>query len=649
MRKIFILILSILFMVSFVNAAEYYNSPSDISYTGTFTTNPVSYSYDNDINTYAVNEIADGSKGCQVETANIQINYTLIKPNQYINWTFKLNSDGNPNLNDETWVAYYNGSTWNKCTLSDFSGAKTFSCIIRSNNNYNPIRVSTFDRSPSCVSIGDGIIDGFYESYFNVTSLPFIENSQVYNNLTYDTKNEFFQINVTASSSQYSFIGSKFNYDGVSYNVDEQISGDLISLSKRIDMPIVNTTKNNSFYWTIGLTDKDSGLTFNSNTSQINQTVNASFIAICNGTYPTLGMNITMYNETSMNPINTSLKATFSWYLGSGSIIKNNTFNLATNSSFRFCIYPNQTFIVKSNMLAESNSMYGRVFDFKDILSNNSVAHKKLYLIGVEGTRIILSFKDTSLVGLSNYYMQISRYYSELNQYVPIHQSLTDNFGQVVSQLVEDNVKYIFKFYDANNTLVQTSDGVSIACRSTICTLDFVKTDSVNDFERFKNISNYDYSLVFNNDTNLFIYTWNDNTGNLPFHRLLVEKVSFNGTSIICNSSSTAITGSLTCSVGSTVSTYRVQAFRHASPERRIALMNIKVGDINQDNIEGLLWSFVLLMTMIGLNVWYPPLGIVFYVVGVIFLGTIGILYVSPAIMIAQIVIGVLFWWAFKS
>jgi hypothetical protein len=105
--------------------------------------------------------------------------------------------------------------------------------------------------------------------------------------------------------------------------------------------------------------------------------------------------------------------------------------------------------------------------------------------------------------------------------------------------------------------------------------------------------------------------------------------------------------------VGSSRSSYRVQAFRKfAGRELRVDILNIKVNDLSSvTGKEGVIWSFILTMTMITIGVLTgsPVIGVILYLVVFLMLGAIDLVYIDPAIAIAEIIIGVLFVWAFRS
>jgi len=65
--------------------------------------------------------------------------------------------------------------------------------------------------------------------------------------------------------------------------------------------------------------------------------------------------------------------------------------------------------------------------------------------------------------------------------------------------------------------------------------------------------------------------------------------------------------------------------------------------------MEGLFWSFILLFTFMAIGVYSPAAGVGVYLIAFVMLGITGIIYVNPAIIIAQLVIGILFIWSWRG
>jgi hypothetical protein len=124
-----------------------------------------------------------------------------------------------------------------------------------------------------------------------------------------------------------------------------------------------------------------------------------------------------------------------------------------------------------------------------------------------------------------------------------------------------------------------------------------------------------------------------------------------NGTTYVCNSTSILDSGVLSCPVGDSRNSYTASAFRTSGgTEKRVDLIRTEVGNLSATfGLEGLFWSLILLMVMAFVGIYYPPVGIILYMVGIFMLGLFDLVYIPPALIIAEIVLGVLFIWSFKT
>lgn len=502
---------------------------------------------------------------------------------------------------------------------------------------------------PITFTSATGGILTYSDMYYS--DVGFYENNNIYSTTTYETKSETFIYNISYNSNFYTSSSANLIYDGVTYTPIKTVTTGAGTFTKTIDIPLINTSvQNKTFYWIVYLTN-NTGQTETFNSSMFDQTVSSILFAQCNTTLATRAVNYSIYNETSRTLITSSFKSTFEYFLGSGSVKKNTSVDLSGSNNYTFCISPNATYNTDASIKLSTSGFLDRNYFLNNEYYSNTSTNEPLYLLdSTVGRNVILEFKDTSLRPLAGYYIETWRKYDALGIDLPVHIDKTDNFGQVVENMVENTVKYKFRFYDPNNTLVKsTNEYVVVACRYTVCVITFLN-DQQTGIIGFNNLSNYEYSLYFDNSTNTFIYSWNDNTGSSPHHRLYVKKTTFGSDEVVCNTSSTALIGSLSCYVGGNYSSYSAQAFRFASPEKRIGSLNVQVGDVTRKfGVEGLLWSFFLLMMLIVIGIWYPPVGVGLYIVGFILLSVTGIIRAPPEVWIAQIAIGVAFIWAFRG
>lgn len=568
----------------------------------------------------------------------------------YLMNTIVFNSTITPTnitLKNATLYLYYeNGTLFNKTTNS-LTGT---SVIITTFNATGIPPQSYFWNVYACGNKDSGSsLCSFAESN-NTFNYGYKINSETYDTSVGDLSNATFIINITLQSGLTAT--ANLIYNGTSYLATKTTVGGDTIFTNNIDIPPVNSSSSKNFFWTLFLTNHypTSGV----NTTERTQTVTPSRFVKCSTTWPVVAVNFSVWDEDKNTIINASqFDVSFKWKLSStSSYTKNVSYDLANEYSYTFCISPNSTFVTDVNLKISATGYASRIFTMESKSYSNISTSEKLYLLNSSDSKtVIIEVQNKEYSPLNGYTVKIYRYNPSDGSYSLIQQDVTDEYGQIIANLVENNVEYKFEFYDESMVLIKSTEKLKIACRSTICILPFTVEVASDYFDEYNNLTSYDYSLSFDNSTNIFTFTWNDNTGKSPTHRLEVTRFAFNGSTIVCNTTSTSIVGSLTCNVGGSKASYGAQAFRIiGSDERRIALINVKVGDISSVfGIEGMFVSFILLFTLITVGLFSPAIGIILYMGGIVVLWITGIVYIDTGILIAQTVIGILFIWSFRS
>ena len=491
----------------------------------------------------------------------------------------------------------------------------------------------------------------------SLTITTFEETGLFFDAQVYETDNSTFELNISVDTGSTVFSAS-LNYSNVTTVADtiEDLGSGNFRIRKTIDTADVSGNSTNLFNFFIIF---DEGAGFSSSATTINsQTVSETNVTLAT-TNPIL--NFTVYDEDTLEVILSEMGITFNWFLGTGTETTNISYDEGLQSSFEFNTMPSFrnftseiTLNLNNGSKASTNFSYGdRNYDFRSYKLNQVTRNQPLYLLGVNnGTNIIVSVKDTGFEPLEDYLVKIYRFYPEGNKFRLVESRKTDLFGQFVANLVQNKIKYRFEFFDENDVLVKTASSVIIACRSTICTASFIIGAAEDDSARFQNVTDAEYFLTFNNNTNLVGLTWNDNTDDSPIYNLLIERKLFNGTTVVYNENSSASFGLLSFDVGSTRASYSASAFRIVGDDhRRIALLNFKVGDLTDVfGIEGLMWSFILIFSFVIMGMAISPsIAIGFYMFAVFIIGITDIIYMHPGIMIAHLIIGGIAIWAMKN
>lgn len=486
-------------------------------------------------------------------------------------------------------------------------------------------------------------------SNFSLEIQTFQDDAESWNNNTFETKNETFRINISTDSS-VSNIGAFLIYNGTSYPATHTCSNNVCQIFREIDIPLINHSGNSStksFHWTI--TTFGTFGTSNGSTTSANQNVSKIFF-IKDG-FGTNAVNFSIYNESDRTLMTGSFKSTFKYWLGEGSVQKVYNISSSGTSSFSFFIDANNTYYVSSDIRIENTTNTRNYYFLKEAYTNVTT-NQELFIPNTDTTNFVIEVKNQGLIPLENYWVKIFRYYPETDQHKLIAASLTDEFGQFASKLVENNVKYKFEFYNPEKVLQKTSDGISALCKTSICIIPFVIEIANNIFERFQNQTLFDFQLIYTNSTNEFIFSWDDQRQESSTMRLYIERFQLNQSVVVCNSTSTSSVSALTCLVGSQKASYNAKAFRMVDGEieKIVAILNIQVGDASQTfGVEGLFWIFILLFTCIGIGAFNPSVGAALYGFGFVAMGIAGIISMPMGVFFANTLLVIIFIWAVRT
>jgi hypothetical protein len=612
-----------------------------------------------------VNDLYNGGSGLTYvssPTTNFDIDVSLDAPSNgasIVGTSVQFNSTGtftNINSTNATLQVWYsNGSLLNqtsKVVLGNSSNTTSTTLVN--------MPINTFNWNVFWCGINEtsNTICSYADSNYSLIITSFEETGTSYDATVYETQNSTYELNISVTGSADIFAAT-LNYSGISYPIDtiQDLGSGNFLIRKTIDIPsvgVVNASKQFNFIITL-----DEGTGFSSAISTL-QTQTVAVVNVTQGETPLI-LNFTVYNQETLTKINAKMDITFNWYLGSGTQLENESYAEPFKTSFHYSTLPSFRNFTTSinlnlnNVSTDSNNTFNdKNYDFEKLILTQKTTNIPLYILGSgNGTDVIIEVKDIGFIPLEDYLVKVYRFYSSDNTFKLVESEKTDVFGQISARLIEKSVKYKFEFYDENNNLVKTVPNSIIVCQSTItvCKAQFVVGTETDDSARFQNGTDRTYFLTFNNVTNSTTLIWNDNSGLGPTWRLEISKRLFNGTTIVYNQTSTADYGSLSFDVGKTKATYSAQAFRRVgSIETRIAEISFEIGSlIKIFGLEGLMISFLLVFTMVLLGLYSPSIGIGLYLLSIFLLGTIDIIYISPAILIAEFVIGVLAIWALKQ
>jgi hypothetical protein len=544
----------------------------------------------------------------------------------------------------------YNGSNWlvvgNFSLSGTYGGSETGTCDGRMyDGNWSSF---CFYRNQLGWYSKNGITpEWIYEEAMIWDLYDYSEDSQTFNSTTYETLSETFSINITYDSSYYQGIFANLIYNETSYAGTSSGSENTRVFSKTITIPSVSSQTNKTFYWSIGLTNV-TGTTYINSTFN-NQTINPLGFGLCGGNLNIVAINFSAKNETSLVGINSfNFAGTFEIWAGTGSIVKtNSTINTTGVNSITFCISQNTTYYINAYIDYSASGFSQRSYYLRNAVINNVTNNITLYLLDSSlSTSIIINVKDRYLTNLKNHLIKVLRYYPGYGEYYLVETAKTDDFGNAIIKVQQENVDYKFIIENSSGSQIYLSNAMRIICTATPCILEFITGETEHIVQQLIDFAYVSYNLVWNNNTGYVTFDYSDSSGLTQTMRLLVIKINAYGETTICDDTISEPAGILTCYIGANATgEYSAKVYRTASPTKYFAQLNISLTNIWQKfGKEALIWMlfFVITMFFAGLAV-NPATAAILTLVSMVFMMATGIVYMPLIVVISVGVVVVLF------
>jgi hypothetical protein len=206
--------------------------------------------------------------------------------------------------------------------------------------------------------------------------------------------------------------------------------------------------------------------------------------------------------------------------------------------------------------------------------------------------------QDVSLNPYVNYYLNLLRWYPELNSYQLVEMGKTDDNGKTILKVKEQDIDYRLGVYDQYGRLIELKNPTRFDCSVAPCAYE-VTIIGNQDFTETLNIQT---SLTFNRTTNIFTLIYNDPSGHTDLINLTVYKQNPLEDTIVCTSSAVINTGVLTCDISGNTGSFKAVVFRTASPKEPILISFIDiVGAALQIDDSLKLFAGFLILAVLGL------------------------------------------------
>jgi len=439
--------------------------------------------------------------------------------------------------------------------------------------------------------------------------------NETYNNETYETSEEYFEITVGLLSGVILY-DSNFIYNGTIYNADyDSLGGNLYKISTTFNVPSVDSSTVFDFFWQLSYL---SGVIVTQNLTARQQTViPIADLVITNNTCGagfSEAIHYDFFDEKNLTDLD-YVNVKYNFQYGYGNLTSNLLYgNIEGISDLRVCI--NSTF---NNYLIgygeveysdENHSLRRHYLFERRTLSNTTTSNISLYsLYKSISTSFLVEIRTPTLSPYVNKYISLLRWYPSLNKYNVVEMGRTDDKGQTVSKVESEDADYRIGVYELNGTLIYLASPIRMVCVQSPCTYILSVPDEEDiSYTNFLGLEFTD--ITYSNG--VFYFQYNDPSQSTESISLSVYKVTGSYKSLICTDSSTSFTDLLICNVSSYSGNLFAVVYRTASPLRTIINKWINAGTTLFTNSIGLFITLLILITLILLGSVSPIIAIVF-------------------------------------
>lgn len=396
----------------------------------------------------------------------------------------------------------------------------------------------------------------------------------------------------------------------------------------------------------------DMNLTYNGKTEKFSNTtyyVNVSDwqFGLCNATLIQNSVNFTVKNEETLASLNESrFFGTILYHAGNISANKTQNFDNTTTSltNFPFCIYPpwgSLTTVFNSEY--EKSTYSTRNYITFGNAADNSTDQINLYLINSSAdTVLVVKVYDSNLIIQKGLLVRMQRYYPSTNTWLEVESDTTDELGQAIMHVIEEEVEYKFIISNSTSTL-KTTNPIKIVCYASPCVIELTLEGTTGQqFTNYEGIPGFSYSLAFNNNTNLFTYIFIDSSGTLSSTWLTVYQLNTTNNALICNTSLSGASGTINCNITDYTGSFVGTAYgQFGSIKHLIDKVSATIDNRWRTfGNEGMIWAILFIITLALVGVWNPAVSVGMMLVGVVVIALLGIIALPWIAIISLIIMG---------
>ncbi len=481
--------------------------------------------------------------------------------------------------------------------------------------------------------------------FFNL--IPFKENSQTFNATTTETSLESFIINVTYISSDWNSLTTILNYNKTNYTGTQTGIGDNIIFTRILNIPSFNSiTSVIPFNWFLTFTNNTGSFLYES--ANYTQTITPINFSFCNSTQ-TPFINFSTFSATNPFPV---INATFkvAWRItaigGSGTAFNTSFEDISeTNSSWAFCFEDESSSYSISAAIEIDGTDYSKNYYYlNDYIINNVTSNIDLYLLNDSlATATVLKVRDAVQSPLSDVYISIQFYDVGTDTFYTVGIARTSSQGEDLVYLNWYDSLYKFILV-RNGTTVKSTDPYKITETPQIFDVIF---DTPYDFQKFED---FEYSLIFNNNTNNFVLTFVKPSGDVEAGCLRVIKRNQTNDYTICKTCETSSSATVYCNIAGQGNGTFIATFYATGSLKIIDSISTLIGIAGSvyeeiGNLDGTVMAIILAGIIMSFFLISPMLGVVGLIIGMLATYAIGFQPIDYFTFIGLIIVGGIVIW----
>lgn len=373
-----------------------------------------------------------------------------------------------------------------------------------------------------------------------------------------------------------------------------------------------------AYYYLNGTTDTN---VFFTNVTKLN--VSPSINLTCTDT----GLYIESHDEDTGLLVNITVELDIQYWWGSGGLGGDEEFiqynyEFPYDKKLKLCEWENYTYNVYvkyTDLLNQTQRWYMRRYS-NELISMYSASNRDDYSLLKVTVR---DKRDYSL--MENVYVSLERWYVGEGIWRTVQIDRSDDYGATAFYVHEETTDYRLVFRDENNSIYDRTSQMKFYCTAGDCEITYLIDPTI--FQ--EDYPDVEVSVSYNNDTSFLTVLWEVPTGyNINLYTDVIKE-TFTGSLDICNEASYGSAGVQTCDLTGHTGTVFVGVhsdyddLNNYHYSEYLELSSSKLHTVIP-RFEGALWTFGIMVTIIGFGLFSPVgavLATVFGLIVIMFLG----------------------------